>query len=186
LRSKNSQLEADLEMARDIQQVFLTQKYPSFPQGMTLQESWLRFCHWYEPAERAGGDFFCVLPLSDTDAGVFIFDVLGHGLRAALVTAIVRGLIEKLTPIAKDPGHLLSEINASLLAIFRQTETPMLVSAFYLVVNTVDGKMSYANAGHPRPFHIRRQQGVAEPLRFQGPQGPVLGIFQQATYHNSQ
>jgi serine phosphatase RsbU (regulator of sigma subunit) len=27
---------------------------------------------------------------------------------------------------------------------------------------------------------------VAEPLRFQGPQGPVLGIFQQATYHNSQ
>jgi serine phosphatase RsbU (regulator of sigma subunit) len=113
LRFKNSQLEADLEMARDIQQVFLTQKYPSFPSGMTQQESWLRFSHWCEPAEKVGGDFFCVLPLSETEAGVFICDVLGHGLPAALVTAIVRGLLEKLTPIATDPGHLLCEINAA-------------------------------------------------------------------------
>jgi PAS domain S-box-containing protein len=185
LRVKNSQFEADLEMARDIQQVFLTQNFPSFPRSLTPQESWLGFCHWYQPAEQVGGDFFCVLPLSDTEAGVFICDVLGHGLRAALVTAIVRGLLEELTPIATDPGRLLSEINGSLIAIFRQTETPMLVSAFYLVVNTVDGKMCYANAGHPRPFHLRRASGTAEPLRFQGSQGPVLGIFPAATYQNS-
>ena len=185
LREKNAQLEADLEMARDIQQVFLTQKYPSFPRNLTLQESWLRFCHWYRPAAQVGGDFFCVLPLSDTEAGVFICDVLGHGLRAALVTAIVRGLLEQLTAVAPDPCRLLSEINGGLLAIFRQTEMPMLVSAFYLVVNTVDGKMRYANAGHPRPFHVRRERGVAELLRFQVPQGPVLGIFEKATYQNS-
>jgi PAS domain S-box-containing protein len=98
LRFKNAQLQADLEMARDIQQVFLTQKYPSFPRNLTPQESWLGFCHWYQPAEQVGGDFFCVLPLSETAAGVFICDVLGHGLRAALVTAIVRGLLEELTP----------------------------------------------------------------------------------------
>src|SRR5262249_28960107 len=111
LREKNSQLEADLEMARDIQQVFLPQEYPSFPRNLTLQESWLRFCHWSWPATQVGGDFFCVLPLSDTEAGVFICDVLGHGLRAALVTAIVRGLLEQLTPVALDPCRLLAEIN---------------------------------------------------------------------------
>jgi PAS domain S-box-containing protein len=185
LRVKNSQFNADLEMARDIQQVFLTQNFPSFPRSMTAQESWLSFCHWYQPAEQVGGDFFCVLPLSDTEAGVFICDVLGHGLRAALVTAIVRGLLEELTPIATDPGRLLSEINGSLIAIFRQTETPMLVSAFYLVVNSVDGKLCYSNAGHPQPFHIHRATGIAEPLRLQGAQGPVLGIFPAAIYQNS-
>jgi PAS domain S-box-containing protein len=185
LRVKNAQFEADLEMARDIQQVFLTQNFPSFPRSLTPDESWLHFCHWYQPAEQVGGDFFCVLPLSDTKAGVFICDVLGHGLRAALVTAIVRGLLEELTPIATDPGRLLAEINKSLIAIFRQTETPMLVSAFYLVLNAIDGKMCYSNAGHPQPFHIHRQTGIAEPLRFEGPQGPVLGIFSAATYQNS-
>jgi phosphoserine phosphatase RsbU/P len=185
LRVKNAQFESDLEMARDIQQVFLTQNYPSFPRSLSSEESWLRFCHWYQPAEQVGGDFFCVLPLSDTEAGVFICDVLGHGLRAALVTAIVRGLLEELTPIATDPGRLLSEINGSLIAIFQQTETPMLVSAFYLVLNTEDGSMCYSNAGHPQPFHIRRENEIAERLQFQGPQGPVLGIFSAATYRNS-
>src|SRR5208282_2075991 len=89
--------------------------------------------------------------LTDTAAGVFICDVLGHGLRAALVTAIVRGLLEELTAIAMDPGRVLSEINDGLMAIFRQTETPMLVSAFYLVVDTTEGKLCYASAGHPPP-----------------------------------
>jgi serine phosphatase RsbU (regulator of sigma subunit) len=185
LRVKNAQFEADLEMARDIQQVFLTPNFPCFPRSLTPEESWLGFSHLYQPAEQVGGDFFCVLPLSDTEAGVFICDVLGHGLRAALVTAIVRGLLEELTPIATDPRRLLSEINGSLIAIFRQTETPMLVTAFYLVVNTIDGKMCYSNAGHPRPFHIHREIGIAEPLRFNGLQGPVLGIFPAATYPNS-
>jgi sigma-B regulation protein RsbU (phosphoserine phosphatase) len=185
LRMKNAQLEADLEMARDIQQVFLTQKYPSFPPSLAPEESWLRFCHWYQPAEQVGGDFFCVLPLSETAAGVFICDVLGHGLQAALVTAIVRGLLEELTPIAMDPGRLLSEINASLIAILRQTETPMLVSAFYLVIHTTDGKLCYANAGHPRPFHVHRERSLAERFNFDSPQGPVLGIFPEARYRNS-
>ena len=185
LRAKNAQLEADLEMARDIQQVFLPRKYPSFPQRLRLEESWLHFCHRYQPAERVGGDFFCVLPLSDMEAGVFICDVLGHGLRAALVTAIVRGLLEELTPIATNPSCLLTEINRSLLAIFRQTESPMLVSAFYLVVNVSDGEMCYANAGHPQPIHIQRAAGLVEPLQFQGIQGPVLGIFEKAIYENS-
>jgi PAS domain S-box-containing protein len=91
LRAKNAQLEADLDMARDVQQVFLTRKYPTFPRDVEPEESWLRFSQCYKPAQRVGGDFFSVLQLSDTEAGVFICDVVGHGLRAALVTAIVGG-----------------------------------------------------------------------------------------------
>lgn len=184
LAAKNSQLEADLEMARDLQQVFLTQKYPSFPRSLPPEESWLRFCHRYQPAARVGGDFFCVLPLSEMEAGILICDVLGHGVCAALVTAIVRGLVEELTPLATDPGRLLTEINGSLGTILRQTETPMLVTAFYLVINATDGCMRYANAGHPHPFHVRRRTGVVEPLRLDGRPGPVLGVFAQAVYQN--
>jgi serine phosphatase RsbU (regulator of sigma subunit) len=184
LAAKNSQLEADLEMARDLQQVFFTQRYPSFPRSLPPEQSWLQFCHRYQPAERVGGDFFCVLPLSETEAGVLICDVLGHGVRAALVTAIVRGLVEELTPLAADPGRFLTEINGSLVTILQQTETPMLVTAFYLVIDTLDGRMRYANAGHPHPLHVRRSTRVVEPLRLEGRPGPVLGVFAQAIYQN--
>src|ERR1700745_1823037 len=61
----------------------------------------------------------------------------------------------------------------------------MLVSAFYLVINIVEGKLCYADAGRPIPFHVCRVRGVTEPLRSKGPQGPVLGIFEKATYQNS-
>lgn len=182
LAAKNSQLEADLEMARDLQQVFLTQKYPSFPRPLPPEKSWLQFCHRYRPADRVSGDFFCVLPLSETDVGVLICDVLGHGVRAALVTAIVRGLVEELTSLAPDPGRFLTEINGALVAILKQTETPMLVTAFYLVINVIDGRICYANAGHPYPLHVRRRTGVVEPLRLEGRPGPVLGVFAQAIY----
>lgn len=182
LRTRNAQLEADLEMARDVQQIFLTQKYPSFPRDASPEESWLRFCHCYQPAQRVGGDFFCVLPLSDHEAGVFICDIVGHGLRAALVTAIVRGLVEELTPISADAGRFLTEINRSLRAIFRQTETPMLASAFYLVANVAAGEIRFANAGHPNPLHVRRALGAVEPLHTAESHGPVLGIFDAVEY----
>ncbi|MEA3208983.1 MAG: phosphoserine phosphatase RsbU/P [Chthoniobacter sp.] len=185
LRAKNAQLEADLEMARDVQQVFLTQKHPTFPRGVEPQESWVRFCQCYKPAERVGGDFFSMLPLSDTEVGVFICDVVGHGLQAALVTAIVRGLVEELTPIAADAGRFLTELNRGLLAIFRQTETPMMASAFYLVVNVAAGELRYAHAGHPNPLHVRRHAGTVEPFRFEESHGPVLGVFEHAEYRTA-
>ena len=78
LHAKNAQLEADLDMARDIQQVFLTQTYPSFPAGAAPRKL-AAFLSLYRPAQRVGGDFFCVLPLSDNEAGVFICDVIGPG-----------------------------------------------------------------------------------------------------------
>ena len=46
------------------------------------------------PAGTVGGDFFAISALSETEAGVFICDVAGHGVRSALVTAMIRALAE--------------------------------------------------------------------------------------------
>jgi hypothetical protein len=40
------------------------------------------------PSMSVSGDFFEVLKLSDTSAGIFICDVMGHGVRAALVAPL--------------------------------------------------------------------------------------------------
>ena len=72
LREKNAQMEADLTMAREIQQAFLPQRYPTFPRDAIAAESALHFHHRYHPTGAVGGDFFEVLPISDTQAGVLI------------------------------------------------------------------------------------------------------------------
>ncbi|MEY2466098.1 MAG: phosphoserine phosphatase RsbU/P, partial [Verrucomicrobiota bacterium] len=122
LREKNAQLQADFNMAREIQQIFLPNQYPTFPQSVTPEKSALRFSHRYISAAAVGGDFFDIFPITDSTAGVFICDVMGHGMRAALITAIMRGLIEELMPVAADAGKFLTEINRSLRAILRRTK----------------------------------------------------------------
>lgn len=183
IRERNAELEDDLHMAREIQQAFLPQQYPTFPRKASLEESAIRFCSRYIPTTAVGGDFFHILPISDTEAGVFICDVMGHGVRAALVTAIQRALVEEMLPAASDPGRFLTEINRALLSILRRARTPMFASAFSLVVDIGRGCVSYANAGHPSPIHISRGTGEIKFLCADSERpGPALGVFKDATY----
>jgi len=183
LRKKNEILEDDLKMAREIQQAILPQQYPDFPPGATPEASRLRFCHRYYPTGQVGGDFFNVLRLSDTKAGLFICDVMGHGVRSALVTAMVRGLVEELRPVAMDPGQLLTRINCDLRAILQQTGTPLFTTAFYMTADLEKREILFANAGHPKPFLLHRLSGQVEPLKYpDGKARPALGLFAGSTY----
>ncbi|MEI6084198.1 MAG: fused response regulator/phosphatase [Verrucomicrobiota bacterium] len=184
LRDRNAQLEADLNMAREIQEAFLPNSYPTFPAGVPLEQSALRFAHRYIPTTTVGGDYLDVIALPGNRAGVFICDVMGHGVRAALITAILRGLAEEIAPAAMDdPGRFLTDLNRRLLSILKQTRMPMFTSAFYLVADPTAGTMRYACAGHPIPLHVRRQQALVTPLDFAAAKtGPALGVFPDSEY----
>lgn len=183
LRAKNAQLEADFNMAREIQEIFLPHQYPTFPHSVSPEESAIRFCHRYLPAAAVGGDFFDIFALTDTTAGVFICDVMGHGMRAALITAIMRGLLEELMPMAADAGKFLIEINRSLQAILKRTREPFLATAFYAVADVASAELRFSNAGHPSPFLVRRNKGLVEPLKLVDPRhGPAMGLFDKAIY----
>ena len=183
IRQRNAELEDDLHMAREIQQAFLPQQYPTFPRRASAAESAIRFWSRYIPTTAVGGDFFHILPISDTEAGIFICDVMGHGVRAALVTAIQRALVEEMLPAASEPGRFLTEINRALLSILRRARTPMFASAFSLVVDIQRKCLRYANAGHPSPIHIRRAKGEINFLCAESERpGPALGVFKDAVF----
>jgi PAS domain S-box-containing protein len=183
LQKKNEIMEEDLKMAREIQLAMLPQQYPSFPLGVQPSESLLQFRHRYHPTGQVGGDFFNVLPLAPTKAGLFICDVMGHGVRSALVTAMVRALVEELRAIAVDPGQLLTRINRDIRSILQQTGTPLFTTAFYLVADLETRQIAYANAGHPRPFLIHRDRGEVDILKYDdGKARPALGLFENTAY----
>jgi serine phosphatase RsbU (regulator of sigma subunit) len=183
LSKRNAEMQADLDLAREIQQAFLPQQYISFPQLSPPLQSALQFHHRYQPASTLGGDFTDILILSDTRVGVFICDVMGHGVRSALVTAVTRGLIEELLPGAIEPGQFLSQLNKGLVAILKRTRTPMFASAFFLVADVETKTMTFANAGHPSPMHLRRESKTVAPLaRAEAEAGPALGILEEYNY----
>ncbi|MGB7769464.1 MAG: SpoIIE family protein phosphatase [Verrucomicrobiia bacterium] len=187
LRTKNLLMEENLHMAREIQFAMLPEQYPVFPRNVPAAQSAFQFVHRYQPAETVSGDFFSLSALSEDQVGVFICDVTGHGVRAALVTAMIRALVEELKPIAHDPGLFLRKLNADLFIILKTTGSPMLTTAFYLVANWRTGVMRFANAGHPRPLLVRRPAGRVEPLvNAAGKSQPALGLFEDPPYQTSE
>ena len=187
LRMKNLQMEDDLKMAREIQFAMLPQQYPTLPRNVSSEHSAFHFTHRYNPSGAVGGDFFSVSALSDTDVAVFICDVAGHGVRSALVTAMVRALVEELKPLAGEPGTFMTKLNSDLCAILRHAGTPLLTTAFHLVANAGSGRVRYSNAGHPRPLLVRRSAGEVQPLLNASKQSqPALGLFEKAAYQTSE
>jgi sigma-B regulation protein RsbU (phosphoserine phosphatase) len=187
LRAKNQLLEGNLEMAREVQQALLPQQYPSFPHGVSPEQSAFQFVHRYQPAEDVSGDFFSVSALSDDEAAVLICDVTGHGVRAALVTAMIRALAEELNLLANDAGRFLRKLNSDLCNILRATGSPMLTTAIYLVANWRTGVVRFANAGHPKPLLVRRAAGRIEPLTNASGRGePALGLFEDVPYQTTE
>lgn len=186
LRVKNLLMEDNLKMAREIQLTMLPQQYPVFPRGAAPEASAFQFTHRYLPAGTVGGDFFSVSALSDTTAAVFVCDVAGHGVRSALVTAMIRALVEELRPLAHEPGGFMTKLNSDLFAILKHTGTPVLTTAFYLVADATTGTMRYANAGHPKPLHLKRCAGEVAPLVNAGKRSqPALGLFEISPYETS-
>lgn len=187
LRLKNEQMKADLELAREVQMAMLPQQFPAFPPGASPQESALTFCGRYEPAASLGGDYYDVFALSETEAGILVCDVMGHGVRAGLLTAMIRALMEELTApvngVAADPGRLLTQINRELTVIFKQARTTVFVTAFYMVADVVSGRIRCANAGHPSPLHLRRKLKTVELVGEGVETGPALGLFENAVFN---
>jgi len=184
LSEKNEAMEAELKIAHELQLAMLPHHFPSIPPGASPRESALHFFSVYTPNGPVSGDFFDVIPLSDTAVGVFICDVMGHDVRAALVTAMIRSLVEDLSPQASDPGQLLTRINRILTRVFRRNESNLFTTAFYLAADVALSEMSYANAGHPSPLHLRRREGEVAPILSNGSLGPALGVFEHAVYRS--
>src|SRR5215831_12144858 len=185
LREKNEALEQDLEMARELQQAMLPHRYPHFPHHSSEEEVAVRFYHFYQPSMSVSGDFFQVLKLSDTSAGIFICDVMGHGVRAALVASTVSALVGQLRDYWGDPGELLSRLNRELRTTLEQCD-PLFASAFYLIADLEKGELHYSNAGHPNPLRVHNARNRADTYPLNGGEhGPALGLFGDAVYTNA-
>lgn len=183
LRHRSILIEDDLAMAREVQQVLLPRHYPSFPSCADAAGSALAFAHQYHPSGAVGGDYFDVLPVSDTQAGILVCDVMGHGLRSALVVAIIRGIVERLRDERADPALALTGLNEGFNAVFRPAGMAVFASACYFLIDAATGRARFANAGHPPPFHVRRAGGDVVPLVVSPDQRePALGVYEGFRY----
>lgn len=162
---QNRQLEKELNLARFVQNNLV-------PTGIP-ETAGARFHSVYTPMIAIGGDFFDIIKLSDTKVGVFISDVSGHGVPAALISSMVKTLLNTAGDLRLDPGRLLHYINDQLIG---QTGGHF-VTAFYGVYDNLGKAITYARAGHSYPYLIRN--GSVTELQSRG---NMMGLFRGLTF----
>ncbi len=164
-QAEKQRLEEELRIARQIQMSLLPAETVTLP-GLRIAALCL-------PAAEVGGDYYDLLPLSDTRLGVLVADVSGKGTSAALYMAELKGLVLSLSRIHESPALLLSEANRILSA---NMDARSFVTMTYAVVDTVRGTMRYARAGHNPIIHF---DAAAGRTRLLTPPGLGLGLDKQ-------
>ncbi len=138
LRRQSEIITNEIEMASRIQQRMI----PAHPPGDSISVIYL-------PMKLVGGDFYDFIPLRGPGRiGIFISDVSGHGVPAALITSMIKSIILQAGEHREDPSGLLFHMNALLSG---QTAGNF-VTAFYAIYDETARRIDYSCAGHPEPI----------------------------------
>ncbi len=179
---RTREMQHDIELAKDFQQAYLNRPYPKVPEVHYEGRLRLVFCHHYSPAMALGGDFFDLMQLAPDCAGILIADVMGHGARSALITAMMRTLLRDLSAQGRNARHFIGQVNKQFCEMLRAFPHPLFASAFYFVADTTARVATYTSAGHPAPFHVRRSIGKISRLDVPAPHGAALGLLPEEVY----
>ena len=143
--ARKEKLEADLAVARAIQDSFL-------PEAGVSWKGFQAAAH-FEPIADLGGDYYDILPMPDGRTAVVLGDVSGHGLPTALVAAAARSTIATLIEAgvsAPDAFARLARRRERSRSDERRLYTTLAIFAYD--ASTRAGTLT--NAGHPAPYRV--------------------------------
>jgi sigma-B regulation protein RsbU (phosphoserine phosphatase) len=156
----NERIDRDARQVGELQRALLPATLPKIA-GLEIAVS-------YEPSGRAGGDLYDFFPLDErcndhADAiaaparwCVLIGDAAGHGLSAAVVMAIVQAVLHAHPAGIARPASLLVHANRQLC----RKSIEGFFTAFLGIYEPIPRRLTYANAGHPRPLLRRASNGA--------------------------
>ncbi len=143
---EQARIGGELAVASEIQQEMLPKEFPSYVHGSL------------EPAREVGGDVFDFY----TRDGKLLFcigDVSGKGVPAAMVVSMTHSLFRLVSKKEESPSRILRALNEELC---RGNSSNMFMTYFVACLDLYSGSLSYASAGHDRPFVVTDKVSMLE------------------------
>ena len=163
------EIEVELDMAKQVQQGMLPKTLPRLD-GYEVAAA-------YAPTGKVGGDFYDFIRLDENRIFMLMTDVSGHGVSAALVTAMAKMAFDRHVNSGIPLAQVLTKVNIDLCAAIN---TDHYLTAFVGILELSSGKLSYSRVCHPYPVVYRHNTKTLEHLKMRG--GFFLGMFEDNTY----
>jgi serine phosphatase RsbU (regulator of sigma subunit) len=153
------ELGEQLELGKIAQLSILPERPPLIP-GVGLHAL-------YRPVDALGGDFYDYFTIDESSGryGVFLCDVTGHGVSAALFTVMLKALLGTAGEKTGDGLALLAYLNGKMLEMARHH----LATACHAVIDSRQRTILFTSAGHCKPLLVRDRQVSEIPVG-----GPIL------------
>ncbi len=173
LRAYRARTSAELDAARRMQLDLL----PDVPTQTRIAEAaGLRLASYFQPSSEIGGDIWGLLPIAPESFGVYLADVVGHGVTAALNTFRLHAIIHEYASLAGDPARLLAVVNQRLARLLAPGQ---FATFLYVVVEPAEARIRFAAAGAPSPIVADRDTGQAVLTRASG---VPLGVIKEVSH----
>lgn len=171
LRNYEKNIRQELKLAQQIQINLLPNSLPQMDE--------VSFEAIYKPMEEIGGDLYDFIRLRELNLiGIFISDISGHGIPAALIASMVKTLIETSGGKKLSPSQLFDFINQKLVL----HASDNFLTAFYGIYDTLSHTLLYTRCAHPFPLIVRGK----EIIPIQGKASPMLGIFDKVSFYENE
>jgi sigma-B regulation protein RsbU (phosphoserine phosphatase) len=169
LRTSERRAARDQQEAQAIQRALLPDDVPRVP-GCDVAARW-------SPASTFGGDLYDLMLLDDGRVALWLGDVCGKGLPAALLMANVQASVRAFATADPSPSAVVTRINRELS---RHASLRRFVTFFFGVYDPAARRLVYANAGHQPPIVVRANGAM--PRLDVG--GTVLGAFDTSQFED--
>lgn len=168
INDKNKKMFSDIRFAKNMQSRMLPPK--EIYNGLSLD-------YIYEPSEMLSGDIFDVYLINDRYTGVYICDVVGHGVSASLLTMFVRQTLRTLSKNQLEINKVMKELHKMFLSL--NLDSDKYFSVFFGIYDKQLREFSYVNAGH-NTSPILLSDNKVSLLEARG--YPICNIFENVEY----
>lgn len=151
-----ARIDRELEFARSIQHSAIPSVFPPYP-GHSEFDIYATM----DTAKEVGGDFYDFYFVGENRLGFLIADVSGKGIPAAMFMMTAKTIIKGYAESGKPVDEVFTTANEKLC---ESNDAGMFVTAWMGVLDTVTGRVEFANAGHNPPL-VRHAGGGFEYLR---------------------
>jgi PAS domain S-box-containing protein len=166
LHRRNEMIEADLQNAHLIQKALLPTRAPEHARLLVDFRN--------RSVSSVGGDYFSFAPVENDGLGVFIGDVSGHGVSAALFLSLLKSASERsLRGYGMKPMYFIRDLNDQLLAGMLHYFVTAIYGYFGFSGDRTE--FTFSKGGHPNPVIYRADTGETEFLECEG---TLLGKFE--------
>lgn len=180
LAEAHNRIKEDLRIAARIQKSRLPSRAPDVPG--------VEFDWFFDSFEEVAGDMFNFVPLDEHRFGVYIFDVSGHGVSAALLSMSLSRSLTAATDgsgaLLRPNGNGMEVASPAQVARVMNERYPMSLDTnqyFTMIYGILDLRtlvFSYVRGGHPPPVIITNE-GARE---IESGCGPAIGILPSMAY----